>query len=105
MKIGEKLKQKIKTDERFIAKMILTGILAVSVPTFAGGVYACHKAVKDNPTDYANDSRYIGGMIAIVTSTTLGTAGVGGCIGNDEETEPKNTKTNNRKDENNDTDI
>ena len=96
MKIGEKLKQKIKTDERFIAKMILTGILAVSVPTFAGGVYACHKAVKDNPTDYANDSRYIGGIVAVTVGTTLGAAGVGGCIGNgDEENIQENTKENN----------
>ena len=85
MKVTDKIKNKIKNDERFIARMIVAGILAVSVPTFAGGVYACHKAVKDNPTDYANDGRYIAGTVAMLASTTFGTAGVFGSISNNED--------------------
>lgn len=95
MRIIEKMKEKIKNDERFIAKMILTGVLVTSIPALVGGVISCHNAVKDNPDDYTNDSRYIAGIISIAAGTTFGTAGVAGCIDNDDE------QTQDKKEENN----
>ena len=85
MRIIEKMKAKIKNDERFIAKMILAGVLAVSIPAVVGGVCACSSAVNTNPDDYANDARYVGGVVSLVAGTVLGSAGVAGCIGNDDE--------------------
>lgn len=95
MKIIEKMKEKIKNDERFISKMILTGVLVTSIPALVGGVITCHNAVKDNPDNYTNDGRYVAGIISIAAGTTLGNAGVAGCVGNDDE------QTQNKKEENN----
>ena len=94
MKIIEKVKEKIKNDERFISKMILTGVLVTSIPALVGGVISCHNAVKNNPDDYTNDGRYVAGIISIAAGTTLGSAGVAGCVGNDDE-QTKDEKNNN----------
>lgn len=82
MKIIDKIKQKIKDDERFISKMILTGVLSVSIPAIAGGVFTCNKAVKNNPNNFTEDNRYIAGIISITAGTTLLSAGVAGSIDN-----------------------
>ena len=95
MRIIEKMKEKIKNDERFIAKMILTMVLAASIPAFVGGVITCHNAVKANPDDYTNDGRYVAGIISVAAGTTLGAAGVAGCIGNDEEQTKDENEENN----------
>ena len=95
MRIIEKMKEKIKNDERFIVKMILTMVLAISIPPFVGGVATCHKAVKSNPDNYTNDPQYTAGIIAVTLGTTLGAAGVAGCIGNDEEQTKDENEENN----------
>lgn len=80
MRVIEKMKEKIKNDERFIAKMILTGVLTVSLPAIAGGIITCHNAVKDNPDSYTEDSSYIAGVVSVTVGSTILSAGVAGSI-------------------------
>ena len=80
MRIIEKMKEKIKNDERFISKMIITGVLTVSIPAVVGGICGCAVAANTNPDDYANDPRYVGGVISMSIGTTLGSAGMAGAL-------------------------
>ena len=87
MRIIEKMKEKFKEDERFITKMILAGVLIISIPAVVGGVCGCAIAANTNPDDYSNDPRYVGGVISMSIGTTLGSAGVAGALDSQKDDE------------------
>ena len=67
---------KIKNKDRFIAKMISTGLITAGILGAGVGIGLCRHAVVNNPDNYNEKPLYTAGVITTVLSVPVAQMGV-----------------------------
>ena len=80
MRIIEKMKEKIKNDERFIGKMVGAILLSLGFAATSAGIYAAHNAVENDEIEYTENTQYVAGVIAVTAGSASMSLGVAGLI-------------------------